>query len=61
MSLFAPRRIADDADGGGVTFIKCESRQAADDGLQLVMIGRVIGSEWNQSAQSAVSLGQIAH
>jgi hypothetical protein len=57
VTLFAARRIADDADSGGVTLIEREPWQSTDDGLQLVMIRRAIGRERNHRAQSGESRG----
>ena len=61
MAVFTARRIADDACAGGVVLFKGQAGQAADDGLQLIVIGRAVGGDGNQRVQRAVGLGQVAY
>jgi len=60
VAFFAARRIADDARAVGVALFQGEARQAGDDGLKLIVIGRAIHRKGNQAAQRAVGLGQVA-
>ena len=60
VAVFAAGRIANDSGGGSVALFEGQARQAADDGLKVVVAGRAVGGDRDQGAKCSIGFSQIA-
>ena len=61
MAPFPARRLADNFGAQAAALLDRQTWQSADDGLQLVVIGRLAGGDGQQRRKSSVGLGQMTY